>query len=85
MSAGLPTTPPSAFSGAVVFGSLPTISSRASKGSATLTDGETCCFRPEPLGSREEFREVVEELDCATFSEEDRGLKPGREEVPGAR
>ncbi len=48
--------------------------------------GVICCFRPDPLGRRGEFKEVVEELNLLeTLREEDRGLCNGLAASPGPR
>ncbi len=62
---------------------FPTMSSRTFNGSVESAGGVICCFRPEPLGSREEFKEVVDQLNFPeTFREDERGLKPGLVDAP---
>ena len=62
---------------------FPTMSSRIFKGSVESAGGVICCFRPEPLGSLAEFKEVVDQLNFPeTFREDERGLKPGLEVAP---
>ena len=59
------------------------MSSRTFKGSVESAGGVICCFRPEPLGSLAEFKEVVDELNFPeTFREDERGLKPGLGATP---
>ncbi len=62
---------------------FPTMSSRTFKGSVESAGGVICCFRPEPLGSLVEFKEVVDQLNFpVTFRDDERGLKPGLGAVP---
>ena len=59
------------------------MSSRTFKGSIESAGGVISCFRPEPLGSLGEFKEVVDQLSFPeTFRDDERGLKAGLGPAP---
>lgn len=64
----------------------PTSCSSDFSGSVKSAGGVICCFRPEPLGRRGEFKDVVEELYLLEMlREEERGLCDGLAASPGPR